>query len=71
MAIIRKKEMAALAKPELEKKMTEIRLELAKEKASAFVGGSVKNPGRIREMRRTVARMKTLSKGSVDVKNKG
>lgn len=71
MAIIRKKEMKAMAKPELEKKMTEIRLELAKEKASAFVGGSVKNPGRIREMRRTVARMKTLQKGAVDVKTKG
>jgi large subunit ribosomal protein L29 len=68
MAIIKKKEMKALGKNDIEKKMGEIKLELAKDRASAFVGGSVKNPGRIREMKRTVARMKTILKSQEAVK---
>ena len=64
MAIIKKREMKALGKPEIEKKMGELKLELAKEMASAFVGGSVKNPGKIREMKRTIARMKTTLSAS-------
>lgn len=71
MAIIRNKELKALQKPEIEKKLSELRLELAKEKASAFVGGSVKNPGKIKEMRKTVAKMKTILKSQKAEKIKG
>ena len=60
MAIIRKKELRTMDKKDVEKKMGELRLELAKERAAAFVGGSVKNPGRIREMKRTLARINTI-----------
>lgn len=62
MAVIRKKEMKTMGKQELEKKLEELKIELAKEKASAFVGGSVKNPGKIKDIRRTIARIKTASK---------
>ena len=34
-------------------------LELSKEMASSEIGGSVKNPGRIHEIKRTIARIKT------------
>lgn len=60
MAIIRKKEMKTISKTDLEKKAESLKIEMAREKASAFVGGSVKNPGRIKEMRRTLARINTI-----------
>lgn len=63
MAIIRKKEFKTLSKQDMEKKLNELRMELAKEKAAAFVGGSVKNPGRIKEIRKTIARINTALKG--------
>jgi large subunit ribosomal protein L29 len=45
-------------------KVKELRMELAKERSSAAVGGTVKNPGRLREIRRTIARINTyLNKG--------
>ena len=71
MAIIKKKEMRTMPRQDMEKKMSDIKLELAKERASAFVGGSVKNPGKIREMRRTIARMKTHIKAQESGKSKG
>ncbi len=60
MAVIRKRELRTMEKKEVEKKLSELRLELAKERAAAFVGGSVKNPGRIKEMKRTLARINTM-----------
>ena len=41
------------------KKIKEFKLELAKERSSVAIGGTVKNPGRLKEIRRTVARIKT------------
>ena len=60
MAIMRKKEIRKLENRELEKKLSEMRLELAKEKASVKIGANVTSPGRIREIRKTIARGLTI-----------
>ena len=62
MAIMRKKDIRKLEEKELEKKMNEMRLELAKQRASVKIGATVTSPGRIRELRKTVARGLTIKK---------
>ena len=62
MALMRKKDMRKLEGKELEKKLGEMRLELAKQRASVKIGASVTSPGRIRELRKTVARGLTIKK---------
>ncbi len=46
--------------PTLQKKMSELKLELSKEKANAYVGANVTSPGRIKEIRRSIARINTV-----------
>ncbi|HIQ50225.1 MAG TPA: 50S ribosomal protein L29 [Nanoarchaeota archaeon] len=58
MAIIRKKEIKKMSEEELKKKLNEFRLELMKLNAQRVVG-AVTNPGRIRELRRCIARILT------------
>lgn len=59
MAIIKKKELKNLSDEELDKKLADLRLELCKERATAYAG-TAKNPGKIREIRRTIARILTI-----------
>jgi len=59
MAIIRSKELKELAPEELDKRVGELRLELAKNRAQIAIGGAVKNPGKLREQRRTIAKLLT------------
>jgi large subunit ribosomal protein L29 len=40
-------------------RLNELRLELAKEKGQIAIGGSPSNPGRIREIKKTIARILT------------
>lgn len=52
-------------KPEdLEKRLSESRLELSKELAGVKMGRAVKNPGRIKTLRKTIAKMLTIKKES-------
>ena len=62
MAIIRKKDIRKLESKELDKKLDEMHLELAKQRASIKIGATVTSPGRIRELRKTVARGLTIKK---------
>ncbi len=59
MAILKSRKIREMGEKELLEKTKELRLELSKEMASSEIGGSVKNPGRIREIKRTIARIKT------------
>ncbi len=59
LAILRKRELAQLLPDEKRKKVTELRAELATLRTSVKSGGTVDNPARIRELRRTVARLLT------------
>ncbi len=58
MAILRKKEIKTMSGEELRKKLADFRLEIMKLNAQRKVGGSI-NPGRLRELRKTVARILT------------
>lgn len=65
MAIIKIKELRALESDGLEKKLDELRLELNAELGSVAAGGRASNPGRIKELRRTIARILTLQRERV------
>jgi len=60
MAILRKKEIKSMSEKDMEKNVNEFRLELAKEKANIAIGATVTSPGRIREIRKTIARIETV-----------
>ena len=59
MAILRKREMKQLLPEERKKKISELRAELTTIRTSVKSGGTVENPSRVRELRRTVARLLT------------
>lgn len=58
MAIIKKSKIKDMPQKEREEKLGELRLELAKERGFSQIG-TVKNPGRVGEIRRTIARLLT------------
>lgn len=70
MAIFRKKKLREMNANELDEKLKELRLEVSKEIASSEVGGSVKSPGRIKEIRRTIARILTIKQEKEKKKKK-
>ena len=59
MAIIKKKEFKAMSTTALEGKLVEIRRELNTERGLIKSGGRSSNPGKIKELRRTIARILT------------
>ncbi len=62
MAILRADELRDMNLDELKAKLRELRAELARERAIAASGGSLENPGRMRELKRTIARIITIVK---------
>ncbi len=48
-----------MKKEDMHKRLSELRLELAKERGQIAIGGSASNPGKIREIKRTIARILT------------
>ena len=59
MAILCAKDVRQLSDVELQEQMGKIRLELIQHNGKVSAGGATENPGRIKEIRRTVARMMT------------
>ncbi len=59
MAIFRSQEVRQLSDVELGEQMEKLRLELVQHYGKVSAGGATENPGRIRELRRTIARMLT------------
>jgi large subunit ribosomal protein L29 len=57
--ILRKRELKQLLPEEREKRLTELRTELVKLRTSVKSGGNVENTGRIKEIRKTIARLLT------------
>ena len=62
MAIIRKRQLRELSNDDIDKRLGEIKLELAKERAQIAVGGSPSNTGRVRQLRKTIAQLLTEKK---------
>ena len=62
MAIYKVKELRAMSTEEINEKEKQLFLELSREKGAVASGTKPENAGRIREMRRTIARIKTIKK---------
>ena len=60
MAILRKRELAQMLPEERVKKVSELRAELTTIRTQVKSGGTVDNPARVRELRRTIARLLTM-----------
>lgn len=71
MAILRTTEIRKLDRKDHEKKLKELRLELAKERANISIGASSSSPGRMREIRRAIARVQTITKEMAGTKAGG
>ncbi|HJJ26846.1 MAG TPA: 50S ribosomal protein L29 [Methanocorpusculum sp.] len=59
MAIFRAKEIAQFSNEELIENEEKLNLELIQNYGKVSAGGAPENPGKIREVRRTIARIKT------------
>ena len=55
------KELKEMAPEQREKKLKEARIELTKLQAQVAAGTPPKNPGQIRQLKRMIARLNTLS----------
>ena len=62
MAIVKIKQVREMKPEDLDKKLSELKLELAKEMGNVKMGRPIKNPGKIRELRRGIARILTVKK---------
>jgi len=59
--ILRKREIRQLLPEEREKRLAEMRTELVKLRTNVKSGGNIENTGRIRDLKRTVARVLTIA----------
>lgn len=62
MTTLKAEDIRKLSEKELEKKLDELRLELAKEKANISIGATVTSPGHLKDIKRTIARIETIKR---------
>jgi len=60
MPILRIKDIREMSSEERRERLVELRTELARLKTMVEAGGSIDNPSRIRELRKTIARILTI-----------
>lgn len=60
MAILKIKQARELKPEEILKRLSELKLDLAKELGNVRMGRPVKNPGRIGEIKKAIARLETV-----------
>ncbi len=60
MPILRKKDIRMMGSEDRKKKLTELQTELVRLKTMSKAGGAVENPARMRELRKTIARVLTI-----------
>ena len=60
MAVLRASEVRKMDVKDTRKKLVELKLELAKIKGNISMGASAQSPGRIKEIRKAIARIKTI-----------
>jgi len=60
MPLLRTKEIRAMDADTIEKKLSELRDELMHERGVAAMGGAPPNPGKIRALRKNIARILTI-----------
>ncbi len=54
------KELAKMGNPELQEKLKELKKELMKENAQVAIGTAPKNPGKISQTKKTIAKIKSI-----------
>jgi large subunit ribosomal protein L29 len=62
MAILKARDIRTMKDADLEKQLKDLRNDLLKQRAITATGGAPESPGRIRELRRTIARILTIQK---------
>ena len=62
MAILKSKDIRSMKDADVEKQLKDLRNDLLKQRAITATGGAPESPGRIRELRRTIARILTIQK---------
>ncbi|MBX5328450.1 MAG: 50S ribosomal protein L29 [Candidatus Bathyarchaeota archaeon] len=60
MPILRVKEIRGMSSEQRMEKLDELKTELVRLKTMVKAGGTIENPARIRELRRTIARILTI-----------
>lgn len=70
MPILRKKDIRDMSSEDRRKKVVELRTELVRLKTMVKAGGAIDNPSRIRELRKTIARILTMDNEERLVKEK-
>ena len=60
MPIIRLKDIKGMSAEDRDKKLSELRAELARLRTMVRAGGAVENPARIRELRKAIAKLITI-----------
>ncbi|MFQ5999283.1 MAG: 50S ribosomal protein L29 [Candidatus Bathyarchaeia archaeon] len=70
MPIMRTKDIRAMSSEKRREKIDELRTELVRLKTMVKAGGSIDNPSRIRELRKTIARILTIENEERRVKEK-
>ncbi|HHI30301.1 50S ribosomal protein L29 [Methanosarcinales archaeon ex4572_44] len=63
MAILRPDEIRNMSREEIADELLKLESDLVTERALASAGGAPEKPGRIQEIRRTIARIKTIQGG--------
>ncbi|MCW4047024.1 MAG: 50S ribosomal protein L29 [Candidatus Bathyarchaeota archaeon] len=64
MPLLRVKEIRSMSPEDRAKKLSELRTELARLKTMIRAGGAVENPARVRELRKTIAKILTIENES-------
>jgi len=60
MAILRKKEIWKMSSKERDRKLQDLKSEMLNLRAKVAMGGTIESPGRLRELRKTVAKIHTI-----------
>jgi len=61
MPILRMREIREMSRDEREKRLAELKAELVRLRTMIKAGGTIENPSRIREIRKTIARILTVN----------
>ncbi len=69
MAILYTEEIRDMTPAEREAELQELETELLNAKAVQAAGGAPDDPGRIKELRRTIARIKTIQREEGDIED--
>jgi len=69
--ILRVKEIREMSNGDREKRLSELQTELVRLKTMIHAGGSIENPARVRELRKTIARILTIENASNQARKEG